>query len=91
MKRRLNFSEAAVELGIEPTWLRRHIKKLPHGKLGRFVYFTDADLERIDELFHHEPEFGPLAPPVPVPALPANGHPLADLKPIDTRRRSRVS
>ena len=92
MKRRLSYSEAAAELGVLESWLRDHIKELPHGKLGRRVYFTDADLERIDELFHHEPEFGPLATPVLVPATPAAGHPLADLKPIDTRRgRSRVS
>ncbi|MEW2260803.1 hypothetical protein [Streptomyces sp. NPDC047869] len=43
------------------TWLRRHIKRLPHTKLGRVVYFTDDDLRRIDTLFHHEPAPAPAA------------------------------
>lgn len=84
MKRRLNYDEAAAELRVEKTWLQRHIRKLPHGKLGRFVYFTDADIERIDALFHHEPESGPLARPALVPATPG-GHPLAHLKPLPAR------
>lgn len=86
MKRRLSYAAAAAELGIDHTWLRRHIKELPHGKIGRRVYFTDADLERIDELFHHEPESGPLARPVLVP--PISGHPLADLRPLPARRKA---
>lgn len=60
MTRRLTYEEAAAVLRVTESWLRRHIKELPHGKLGRFVYFTDADIARIDELFHHEPENGPL-------------------------------
>lgn len=87
MKRRLSYAEAAAELGVEETWLRRHIKELPHGKLGRFVYFTDADLERIDQLAHREPSAGPLAEPVPVPRS-AGAHPLASLRPLPSRRAS---
>jgi hypothetical protein len=86
MTRRLSYPEAAVELRIKESWLRDNIKKLPHKKLGRFVYFTDDDLVRIDQLCHVEPESGPLAGPVPVPAA-AGGHPLADLKPLPARRR----
>lgn len=85
MKRRLSYAEAASELGIEESWLRRHIRQLPHGKLGRVVYFTDADLERIDELFHREPTAGPLARPVP---RSAGAHPLASLRPLPSRRAS---
>lgn len=86
MKRRLSYAEAAAELGVEESWLRHKIRQLPHGKLGRRVYFTDADIERIDELHHHEPEYGPLARPVAVPAV-SGAHPLADLKPIPSRGR----
>lgn len=42
-KRRLSCAEAAEEIGVKKSWLQRHIAELPHGKLGRFVYFTDAD------------------------------------------------
>lgn len=88
MKRRLGYAEAAAELGVEKTWLQRHRKELPHGKIGRFVYFTDADLERIDELFHNEPDSGPLAPPVPIQTKRTGEHPLAALKPLPSRRRA---
>jgi hypothetical protein len=86
MRRRLQYPEAAVELGIDESWLRRHIKQLPHSKLGRVVYFTDADLERIDLLFHHEPTTGALA----VASAPAanNVHPLGHLKPLPARGRA---
>lgn len=83
MTRRLKYPEAAAELGVEETWLRRHIKKLPHKKAGRTVYFTDADLERIDQLLHHEPTTGPLAQPsTPTRSGP---HPLAALRPLPRR------
>lgn len=80
---RYTYPEAAAELRVEETWLRRHIKRLPHSKKGRVVTFTASDLERIDQLFHHEPTTGPLAPPVQ-PA--AAGHPLAYLKPAPRRQ-----
>ncbi|MFF7192656.1 DNA-binding protein [Streptomyces sp. NPDC008079] len=84
-RRRLGYSDTAVELGVTVTWLQRHIKELPHKKLGnRRVYFTDADIERIDELAHREPESGPLARPVVVPET-LGGHPLAHLKPLPSR------
>ncbi|MDT7847253.1 DNA-binding protein [Streptomyces justiciae] len=84
MRRRLQYAKAAEELGIEESWLRRHIKRLPHSKLGRTVYFTDADLERIDALFHHEPTTGPLAA-VPAPAARTGSHPLSNLRPLPGR------
>jgi hypothetical protein len=85
MSRRLQYTEAAEELGIEESWLRRHIKRLPHMKLGRVVYFTDADLERIDALFHHEPTVGPLAAPSAAVAG-ASPHPLSHLRPLPRRK-----
>ncbi|EGX60150.1 hypothetical protein SZN_09516 [Streptomyces zinciresistens K42] len=84
MTRRLRYPDAAEELGVEESWLRRHIKALPHSKLGRVVYFTDADLERIDQLHHHEPSTGPLAA-APTPTPSAGAHPLADLRPLPRR------
>ncbi|MFF9043285.1 DNA-binding protein [Streptomyces parvulus] len=88
MTRRLGYAEAAEELpGVEESWLRRHIKQLPHSKVGRAVYFTDADLERIDAIFHHEPTTGPVAAaPAPNPA--AAPHPLADLRPLPRRGKA---
>lgn len=88
MTRRLTYAQAAAELpdGITETWLRRHIKKLPHTKLGRVVYFTDTDIERIDALFHHEPTAGPLAA---VSAAPASPHPMGHLVPLPSRRSVR--
>lgn len=85
MRRRLKYPAAAEELGIEESWLRRHIKRLPHTKVGRTVYFTDADLERIDVMFHHEPTTGPLAA-VPAPAPSGvTSHPMSHLRPLPSR------
>jgi hypothetical protein len=78
--RRLRYAEAAAELGVEVSWLQRHIKKLPHKKLGRVVYFTDADLERIDALFHHEPTQA--ATPRAAGSQPSN---VTALKPLPAR------
>lgn len=85
MTARHTFPEAAAVLRCEESWLRRHIKKLPHTKLGRVVTFTDADLKRIDELFHHEPTTGPLAL-APKPAPAAGPHPMGHLRPLPSRR-----
>lgn len=80
--KRYTYPEAAAELRVEESWLRRHIKKLPHSKKGRVVTFSDADLERIDALHHHEPAAGPLA----AASAPATGvHPLAHLRPLPSR------
>ncbi|MEV5957234.1 helix-turn-helix domain-containing protein [Streptomyces sp. NPDC051987] len=86
MSRRLKYPEAAEQLGVSEGWLRKNIKKLPHTKIARTVYFTDADLERIDVLFHHEPSAGPLATPTPIEASPS---PLAALVPLPSRRSVR--
>jgi hypothetical protein len=89
MTRRLKYPEAAAELGVEESWLRRHIKRLPHSKLGRTVYFTDADLARIDAQFHHEPQAGPSATAPAAPA-PAGPHPMGHLVPLPSRRTANV-
>lgn len=87
MTRRYTYPEAAEILRAEESWLRRHIKKLPHTKLGKFVYFTDADIERIDALFHYEPTAGPLAA---VPAAASAGpNPMGHLVPLPSRRSAR--
>jgi hypothetical protein len=80
--KRYTYSEAAEELKVEERWLRRNIKRLPHSKKGRTVTFSDADLERIDQMHHHEPTNGPLA----VVAAPSVGaHPMAHLRPLPSR------
>lgn len=80
--KRHTYPEAATELRVEESWLRRHIKTLPHSKKGRVITFSDADLERIDQLFHHEPSTGPLAI---VSAPTAGPHPMAHLIPLPPR------
>ncbi|WP_424891862.1 helix-turn-helix domain-containing protein [Streptomyces sp. XH2] len=86
MSRRYTYPEAAVELRVEESWLRRHIQKLPHTKKGRVVTFSEADLDAIDSIFHHTPTTGPLAPPS---RASAGAHPLAHLKPLPGRRSLR--
>ena len=84
--KRHTYPEAAAALRVEESWLRRHIKSLPHSKKGRVVTFSDADLERIDAIFHHEPTVGPLA----VATKSAAGqHPLAALRPLPSRGTTR--
>lgn len=87
--RRFTYQEAAAELpeGVTETWLRRHIKRLPHTKLGRIVYFTDRDLERIDQLFHHEPTSGPLAAAASTTSG-SGAHPLSSLRPLPRRGKA---
>lgn len=82
MKRRHTYPEAAAILRVEESWLRRHIKGLPHSKKGRKVTFSDEDLDRIDALHHREPKSGPLAI---VPAPSPGAHPLAHLRPLPSR------
>ncbi|WP_406000741.1 DNA-binding protein [Streptomyces sp. NBC_00829] len=82
MSRRYTYAEAAAELRVEERWLRRNIGRLPRSKKGRVVTFSDADLERIDAMFHHDPTTGPLA----VVTTPAEGaHPLRHLRPLPPR------
>ncbi|MER7930531.1 helix-turn-helix domain-containing protein [Streptomyces sp. NPDC096057] len=84
----LKYPEAAKRLGVDESWLRRHIKKLPHSKKGRVVTFSDADLQRIDDvIFHHEPTTGPLAV-APAPSSGASSHPMNYLRPLPSRSRA---
>ncbi|MGW6210995.1 helix-turn-helix domain-containing protein [Streptomyces sp. NPDC055109] len=85
--RRHTYPEAADVLRVEESWLRRHIKQLPHSKKGRVVTFSDDDLARIDALTHYEPTAGPLAV-APLPQTGAGPHPLSNLRPLP--RRSQV-
>lgn len=84
MSRRYTYPEAADKLRVEESWLRRHIKKLPHAKKGRVVTFSEDDLDRIDSLHHHDPSAGPLAT-VPAPAPGASRHPMSHLRPLPSR------
>lgn len=42
--RLLNASEASKMLNIPVRWLQRHVKKLPHRKMGRYVRFPEREL-----------------------------------------------
>lgn len=85
MTRNYTYPEAAVELRVLESWLRRHIKKLPHSKKGKVVTFSEDDIKRIDALHHHEPSTGPLAP-APRPSSGASLHPMSHLQPLPSRR-----
>ncbi|WP_330349630.1 helix-turn-helix domain-containing protein [Streptomyces sp. NBC_00582] len=87
MTARHTYPEAAAILRVEESWLRRHIKQLPHSKKGRKVTFSDADLDRIDALHHHEPTTGPLATPA-APASAPGSHPLSNLRPLPRRGKA---
>jgi len=41
--------EAAAKLNLSPTWLyaRTRMKKIPFRRLGKYIRFTDEDLEAI--------------------------------------------
>lgn len=80
--KRYDYPAAAEELGVKESWLRRNISSLPHSKKGSTVTFTDADLERIDQMYHREPLNAPMAPVAPLPGV----HPLRDLKPLGVGR-----
>lgn len=43
--------EAAIRLGVSPGWIyeRTRRKLIPHRKLGKFVRFTEADLQAISD------------------------------------------
>jgi excisionase family DNA binding protein len=45
----LTVAEAAARLGMTPSWIydRTRRKAIPHRKLGKFVRFTEKDLEAI--------------------------------------------
>lgn len=82
--RRHTYPEAARILRVEESWLRRHIKQLPHSKKGRVVTFSDDDLARIDALTHYEPTTGPLSV-APLPQTGSGPHPLSNLRPLPRR------
>lgn len=78
MSRRYTYPEAAAELRVEESWLRRHIKALPHSKKGRVVTFSAEDLDRIDAMHHHEPS-------VAKQTAGAGSEVLATLRPLPRR------
>jgi excisionase family DNA binding protein len=45
----LTVAEAAARLGMTPSWIyeRTRRKAIPHRKLGKFVRFTEQDLQAI--------------------------------------------
>ncbi|MGW7555177.1 helix-turn-helix domain-containing protein [Streptomyces rimosus] len=66
---RYTYPETAEVLRVQERWLRRNISNLPHSRKGKVVTFSEADLDRIDAMHHHEPAIGPLAT---VPSAPSS-------------------
>ncbi|WP_030371486.1 helix-turn-helix domain-containing protein [Streptomyces rimosus] len=80
------YPEAAEVLRVQERWLRRDISNLPHSRKGKVVTFSEADLDRIDAMHHHEPTIGPFAT---VPSAPSStAHPLAHLKPFAALKKA---
>ncbi|MFW7414716.1 helix-turn-helix domain-containing protein [Demequina sp. SO4-18] len=42
-------AEFAERIGMKESWVRLHIKEIPHRRMGRFLRFTDADVEKFLE------------------------------------------
>ncbi|WP_346772015.1 helix-turn-helix domain-containing protein [Streptomyces sp. JH34] len=81
------YAEAAAILKVDESWLRRHIKKMPHSKLGGRVRFTDEDVRRIVALFHQEPSTANLA----ASCATISPSPLRALRPIPRSTTGRAS
>lgn len=79
-RRRLyDYGEAAVELRTSVKWLQNNIRRLPHIKVGRTVFFGDDDLDQILVLLHVSPERTPVV-------RMADGAPPSRLTPLPGRR-----
>ncbi|MFF8432867.1 hypothetical protein [Streptomyces bacillaris] len=51
----IGYSEAAERLNIPEKWLRERISRLPHRKFGKFVQFTEDDLQAISDMHFVSP------------------------------------
>lgn len=81
-KRRYTYAEAAEILRVKERWLRDNLRQLPHSKKGVTVTFSEADLDAIDAMFHHQPP-GTVHPSE---ITPASTRSLASIKPKGARR-----
>ncbi|MER7043682.1 MerR family transcriptional regulator [Streptomyces jumonjinensis] len=52
----VGYEEAARRLNIPEKWLRERISTLPHRKLGKFVQFTEDDLNSISRMHFVGPQ-----------------------------------
>lgn len=50
------YAEAAAELNLPVSWLRKHIKALPHQKFGHYVRFNDDDIKAISAMHKVTPK-----------------------------------
>lgn len=51
----LTGEQLARVLGKSPQWVRKHLRELPHYKIGRDVSFDPADLPAIKARYRVEP------------------------------------
>lgn len=82
-KRRYTYAEAAEILRVKERWLRDKLRQLPHSKKGISVTFSEADLDAIDAMFHHQPPG--TVPPSEI--TPTTTRTLASIRPKGARGR----
>jgi hypothetical protein len=63
----LDYAGLAAKLRIPETWLRRHIRQLPHQKYGQYVRFGPEDVALIQA--DHQVRPGAAVLPSTAPAL----------------------
>lgn len=73
MIRRHDAAEVAELIGKSREWLRKNVKTLPHSRVGRTYFWTDADL---DALFAQ------------LQVRPAASKPVDPMRPISRPRRA---
>ncbi|MFD9064214.1 helix-turn-helix domain-containing protein [Kitasatospora purpeofusca] len=66
----LTYEGLADLLGVTDTWLRRHIKKLPHEKYGREIRFFPEHVAEIRRIFSVTPVSNPTGKTGPVGPVP---------------------
>lgn len=42
-------AQFAARVGMKESWVRQHVKDIPHRRVGRFLRFSEADLEAFIE------------------------------------------
>ncbi|MFI9204013.1 hypothetical protein [Streptomyces sp. NPDC053048] len=78
----VDYPEAARRLGVPEPWLRQRITTLPHRKMGKWVLFSQRDLQTISEMHAMQPSGHDLTH-----VIAARSESLADLKPAPRARR----
>ncbi|KJS60671.1 helix-turn-helix domain-containing protein [Streptomyces rubellomurinus] len=73
----LDYAGLAEVLGITESWLRRHIRELPHEKYGRAVRFSAENVAEIRNIYSVQPETKLSTVVVQVGPVPLGARPAA--------------